>query len=371
MLRGVSILLVLLHHFNIAYPLQDTVLAATLGWPAVRAVARNGNYGVTIFFVISGFLITTNALERWGSLERIRLPGFYALRAARILPGLFLALLAVDTLALAGVRIFDNRAGAPVSLWTVNLAGATFWMNVLITQHGWINYPLGVLWSLSVEAVFYLLFPLACVGLRRPSVRLALALAAICIGPLYRYAHAGDEGGFLYAYPACFDAIAIGCCAAVLARQRPLPVLQQRAVRALVAAAMAALYLAWPIAQSHVLGVSAMALATALLLLGSGRAAPLSRPARALAACGRRSYEIYLFHLLVLGSMRTLMPAAMIAGDAKTVLLAAYLVLSVAVGACVAWSWSDPINAAWRRRWVRYPASAPSADGRGGPSAAN
>ncbi len=41
MLRGISILLVLFHHFNIAYPLKDTVLSAWLGWPVVRAVARN------------------------------------------------------------------------------------------------------------------------------------------------------------------------------------------------------------------------------------------------------------------------------------------------------------------------------------------
>lgn len=74
MLRGVSILLVLLHHFNIPYSLKDTGLAALLGWPFLHALARNGNYGVTMFFVVSGFLITRNALDRWGGLDRIR-PG--------------------------------------------------------------------------------------------------------------------------------------------------------------------------------------------------------------------------------------------------------------------------------------------------------
>lgn len=357
MLRGVSILLVLFHHFNIAYPLKDTVLAGVLGWPAVQAVARNGNYGVTMFFVVSGFLITSNALGRWGSLDRIVLADFYAQRAARILPTLFLMLLLVDALALAGVRIFDNRVGAPVSLWTVNVAGATFWMNVLIARHGWINYPLGVLWSLSVEVVFYLLFPLACLCLRRPAGLLALAVLVVCAGPLYRYANPGGHGAFLYAYPACFDAIVIGCCAALLKRRWPFPMLQRGAVRAAIVASMALLYLAWPIAQSHVLGVSAIALATALLLLGDG-AVPTSKPALVLAACGRRSYEIYLFHLLVLGWMRTAMPPALTAGDEKSGLLIAYLVLSGAAGVCVARLWSDPLNAALRRRLLRNPALA-------------
>ena len=167
MLRGVSILLVLLHHFNIPYSLKDTGLAALLGWPFLHALARNGNYGVTMFFVVSGFLITRNALDRWGGLDRIRPGAFYTLRAARILPCLLLALLTVDALALAGVQIFGNRADAAVSLWTVNAAALTAWVNVLIVQHGWINYPLGVLWSLSVEMAFYLLFPLACLALRR------------------------------------------------------------------------------------------------------------------------------------------------------------------------------------------------------------
>lgn len=58
-LRGISILLVLLHHFNIPYKLKDTWLGFDfLGEAFSTVIARNGNYGVTMFFVISGFLIT-------------------------------------------------------------------------------------------------------------------------------------------------------------------------------------------------------------------------------------------------------------------------------------------------------------------------
>jgi peptidoglycan/LPS O-acetylase OafA/YrhL len=220
-MRGIAILLVLIHHFNIAYRLNDTPLAHLVGWEAVRAVARNGNYGVTMFFVISGYLITRNALKRWNDPGDIDAPMFYGLRVARILPPLALLLVTVNMLAWAGVPIFQNHAaaGMPVlSLWLVNLASLTFWMNVLIGAHGWVNYALGVLWSLSVEEMFYLSFPLLCRVMRRECRLLAFWVGVIIVGPVYRFMHQGAEEQFLYAYLACFDGIAVGCCTALLAR---------------------------------------------------------------------------------------------------------------------------------------------------------
>ena len=353
MLRGLSILLVLLHHFNIAYPLSDTALASLLGWPLLHAIARNGNYGVTVFFVISGFLVTRNALERWGSLDNIQPAPFYLLRLARIVPTLLLTLLAVDALALAGVRIFDNQSGAAVSLWTTNAAALTAWMNVLVIREGWINYPLGVTWSLSIELAFYLLFPLACMLLRRNAIRGALAALLIVAGPLYRLAHQGDSEAYLYGYLACFDAIAIGCGAAVLARHQALAALRQPWVRVAIGIAMTALYLAWPISRSNVLGASAMALGAAVLLLHTpaGSQTPAGWARRALMRCGRDCYEIYLLHLVVLGLLRTWAPPALTHGDVKLALLLACVAGSCLIGAAVARGYSTPINRALRQRF--------------------
>ncbi len=350
-IRGVAILLVLLHHFNIAYRLDDTLLAGALGWDAVRAVARNGNYGVTMFFAVSGYLITSNSERRWAGLAHVSTRAFYTLRAARIFPCLLLLLAMVNLLAAGGVAIFQNRpqGGEPISFWLVNFASLTFWMNVLIGRSGWFNYPLGVLWSLSVEEVFYLAFPLLCLLLRRETRLLAFWALVIVVGPLYRLAHQGDEGGYLYAYAASFDGIAIGCCAALLARKMALRGRTLHVLQGAVAAAMTVLYLWRPIEQTNVLGVTGMALGTAILLLGAhARSADLvrrgSRPLLMLGWLGRLSYELYLFHLVVLGLLRSAFPPRATYGDAKLLLLAAFLVVSAGLAALISRFYAEPLN---------------------------
>jgi peptidoglycan/LPS O-acetylase OafA/YrhL len=351
LIRGVAILLVLLNHFNIAYRLDDTSLAGVFGWDAVRAVARNGNYGVTMFFVVSGYLITSNAERRWAGLANIGVRAFYTLRAARILPCLLLLLAVVNLMAVSGVKIFQNRpqGGELVSFWLANFASLTFWMNVLIGRHGWFNYPLGVLWSLSVEEVFYLSFPLLCLLLRRKARLLAFWAVVIIAGPLYRFANQGDEGSYLYAYLASFDGIAIGCCTALLAQRLALRGPAARVWQGVVAVMMAVLYLWRPIGQTNVLGVTGMAFGTAVLLLGAaGQPAGEVRrgvpPLAALGWFGRLSYELYLFHLLVLGIMRTAFPPRAVAGDVKMLLLVAFLALSAGLAALVSRFFAEPLN---------------------------
>jgi peptidoglycan/LPS O-acetylase OafA/YrhL len=270
-----------------------------------------------------------------------------------------LLLVTVNMLALGGVAIFQNHmpAGTPASFWIVNLASLTFWMNVLIGARGWVNYPLGVLWSLSVEEVFYLSFPILCLALRRESRLLAFWAVIIIVGPLYRFAHQGDEGGFLYDYFACFDGIAIGCCTALLAKRIPMRGFVATILQACTVAAMAFLYLHRPIGQTNVLGVTAMALGTAMLLLGahyrpSGAVLDHSRVLAGLGWFGRLSYELYLFHLVVLGAMRTIFQPRVV-GDEKLLLLAAFFVLSAGLSVGVARLYAEPLNRSIRRSLAR------------------
>ena len=354
LLRGISILLVLLHHFNIAYRLPDTSLGTVLSPTLVRAVVRNGNYGVTLFFVISGFLITSNALRRWGSLEYLQPVAFYTLRVARIIPCLLLLLVIVGMLGAAGLVLFQSHVpgtNQSVSAFLVYGAALGFWMNALIGRLGWVNYPLGVLWSLSVEEVFYLTFPAVCLVLRRPRWIVVFWTAIVLIGPVYRALHQGDEGGFLFAYFAAFDGIAIGCLTALVTARnnRIIPTWSQ----VVVSVGMVVVYLSAPIGVTNVWGVSAMAIGTAVLLLGADRAprGPVTAGSwlrRCIEWFGHLSYELYLFHLIVLGLMRTNAPPRSVTGDGSVLLLLVFLIVSAAVAAAVSRYFAEPLNRAIR-----------------------
>ena len=125
---------------------------------------RNGDNGVTVFFAVSGFLITLTSLRRFGSLGAMRPLMFYRIRFARIAP-LLLVLLAVLSLLhlghVEGFRIPAKTTTLPRALF----AALTFHLNWLEAVHGYLPANWDVLWSLSVEEMFYLFFPLICVVL--------------------------------------------------------------------------------------------------------------------------------------------------------------------------------------------------------------
>jgi peptidoglycan/LPS O-acetylase OafA/YrhL len=89
-----AIFFVLMNHVNMR--LRSARVPYTDGLPAqlVSTLVWNGQFGVQIFFAVSGFLITTTTLRRWGTLSRVNVREFYSLRFARIAP-LLIALLCV------------------------------------------------------------------------------------------------------------------------------------------------------------------------------------------------------------------------------------------------------------------------------------
>ena len=359
-LRGVSILLVLIHHFNIPYKLHDTFLGILIGGESLSTlIARNGNYGVTMFFVISGFLITQHTLQRSGSLAQIKLKDFYIRRLARIIPCLVLLVAMVSVLGSLGLQPFLNQSpnGVEVSYAVTVLSALSFWMNLLIIEYGWVNYALGVLWSLSVEEVFYLAFPVLCLALGRGKGFIVFLLAVIAYAPYFRALHFGEESGaYLYHYFSSFDGIAIGCLTAMYAQHFKAAIYNPKVIVAVTAFLMTALYFYAPIKEVSTWGISVFALLTALLILcftQDLKVKPISYTARSLVWIGQRSYEMYLFHLIVLGLMKVVyFPKETVAAE-KLMLLPVYFIAVFILSWAIEKYYSTPLNLKIRQSWIR------------------
>jgi peptidoglycan/LPS O-acetylase OafA/YrhL len=362
-LRGVAIFSVLLLHFSLTYDLVHSPLAALFPANWIAAAVDNGNYGVTMFFVISGCLITSNNLIRYGQLRAVNLRQFYAFRFARIIPPLLLALLIIVPLGLLGVPSFSNSDGGhalPTSFFVIaTLSVLTFWHNVLMQQVGWFNYCLNIYWSLSVEEVFYLTFPLASRFLRRNGLIIALCCLFILVAPWYRASHLDDEISSECGYLACFDAIAIGCLVALLNRRVTLGRGLGTAVRVVASAILITTYF-MGIEGHEVFGFTVVALCTGVLLIRACDAPDeklRSLPVRLVCAMGRQSYEIYLFHGILLATLRNIVHKGAMAYAWKLPVFALFVIASALLAGLIAKYYAEVSNA-WLRRafWARDPA---------------
>jgi peptidoglycan/LPS O-acetylase OafA/YrhL len=357
-LRGLCVLLVVMHHIHLRFVINhydvDTVLPKLLN----QVLFWSGYYAVITFFVISGFLITRLSVRRWGALEQVHIGRFSAMRAARILPCLVLVLVILSILHWVGSPQFTirpERASLGRAVW----AALTFHVNWLEGRHGYLPGSWDVLWSLSVEETFYLLFPLTCVFLRKERVLLLPLLCLIIIGPINRTVLADQDPWGGYAYLSCMDGIAFGCLAALVsARQR----LSRRTLRILlvVGATIVSLVVVLCNEDAHVglarfgLNVTVLETGIAMMLLAFGSGVgneALSRGTHWLREIGRCSYEIYLFHMLVVLGFVGLIKRTHPAIETIPVWYIGMLVLSVFLGYLVSRFYSEPLN-----RRLRSPA---------------
>ncbi|PTR34147.1 peptidoglycan/LPS O-acetylase OafA/YrhL [Luteibacter sp. OK325] len=359
MLRGVSIVMVMLLHYSLSYRLHSAPLNQWISVPALRAIFLNGNYGVSVFFVISGFLITTNIVRRYGSLAGTDIVHFYKLRLFRLYPSVALALVIITVLGLAGLSNFSNvnkHEDFGNGFFVIaNLSVLTFWHNILMERVGYFNYAMNIYWSLSVEEVFYLLYPLVLVVARRRWQLVLLACAAIVVGPAYRWIHSDDELFFMYGNLACVDMLVFGCAAAVAANLVTWTPPVRRVLAVLGFVAMGWVYMRG-IGGNEAFGATQLGLAAAIFLVAVSRLPPgklARRAGRPLAWLGSHSYELYLFHIVVLGVMVELVPRAAMTPERKLPMLALFLVLSAAFAWGVARFFGDPLNRRLRARFVR------------------
>ena len=359
MLRGMSIVMVMLLHYSLTYRLHASPLNEWLSVPTLRTIFFNGNYGVSVFFVISGFLITSNILRRYGSLAGTNVTHFYKLRLFRLYPSVVLALVIITVLGLVGLSNFTN-ANKQVDFGNgffviANLSVLTFWHNILMESVGYFNYAMNIYWSLSVEEVFYLLYPLVLVIARRRWQIVLLAIAGIVVAPAYRWLHSDDELFFMYGNLACVDMLVYGCAAAIAANLVTWTVPLRRVLATLAFVAMCWVYMQG-IAGNEAFGATLMGIAAAIFLIAVSRLPAgvfVRRAGSPLAWFGSHSYELYLFHIVVLGIMGDLVPRAEMSPENKLPMLALFFILSAVFAWAVARFYGDPLNRRLRARFTR------------------
>ena len=355
-LRALAIFYVLLNHVNMRLLFAHVPYTADLPRALVTALVWQGQRGVQIFFAVSGFLITSTTLKRWGALNKVRPRDFYMIRFARIAP-LLLALLAVLSLLHAmHVKNFvvSSQTGG---LGRALLAALTLHVGWLEATRGYLPATWDILWSLSVEEMFYLFFPLVCVWLGRGKGLAALLWVFVVLGPFARtvFTH-GNPVWREYSYLGGMDAIAMGCLTAMVVSGR-------RFSRGLLGiclgcgAALVVLCVCFE-AQIERFGLERAGLDMTLVALGaclvivfsaqSGWRAP--RVLGPLLGYGRRSYEIYLTHMFVVFACFDLFVRAGKQIGLVLPLFAGVMVAAGVLGEVVARFYSEPANR-WLREW--------------------
>ncbi|SEK67303.1 Peptidoglycan/LPS O-acetylase OafA/YrhL, contains acyltransferase and SGNH-hydrolase domains [Roseateles sp. YR242] len=301
-LRGLAILLVIVHHLALPFrlPLAPSLLGPWLPKRVIDFISFNGYEAVFVFFVISGFLITTRLLERDRDLRRINLRRFYSARARRILPLLCLVLAWLSLLALLGVP--DFAPGPHQTLAGLLGAALTFTFNWYEGRTGWAPAAWDILWSLSIEEVFYVGFPLLCLALPRRLLVAGLVVLALSLMPLRSLVPISNEVWWEKAYLPGMSAIAWGVLTAMAARRWAPRQTDARAM-ALFGGFCLLLVLGWSdLVHRHLFksGMYGLCLGTSLMLWAFLAHPPAARPMlRWLAHMGRLSYELYLSHMWI------------------------------------------------------------------------
>jgi len=302
--------------------LRALAVGAVLLYHLFPTVFIGGYIGVDIFFVISGFLITTLLIGERMAGGRIALRKFWLRRARRLLPALFTTIVVVSSI------IFFIRGDAMVGLGRQILGAATFssnWVEVISgtdyfaagASHLFMNF-----WSLGVEEQFYLLWPFAVILIvsvvRKPRLGMLLTglFAAASAGWMaYAYAHGASASRVYYGTDTHLFGLMIGAFLAFWSAQKgdvlrrlyqPFWFIRQRpllsetiGVFALGGLVVSFVLLSDQYAVTYLGGLFATSILSACLLVaavGKGGVIqkicehPLSR------YIGSRSYGIYLWH---------------------------------------------------------------------------
>ena len=299
-IRGLAIIGVLLRHASYVFPHDSTTR-----W--FLPFFLSGMWGVDLFFVLSGFLITGILFSTKAALNRAQ--SFYGRRILRIFPIYYLIL----ALVLVGSQAFPAvRAASNLQNLADRLSYLFYFQNLIpMWHHG--NYPesiIGPFWSLAVEEQFYFVWPIIVWHLSPKGVLKlsgALACAALALRMIL-IPHFGD-GIWLYAFtPTRADGLFVGSAlAAVYAAKSQI---SKRVLAGMVAGATAALavvaahglnqlWLTGPYMST--IGISAIAILCGALIVFCLQFGGFARLFQMewLRRFGKYSYGIYVFHFAI------------------------------------------------------------------------
>jgi peptidoglycan/LPS O-acetylase OafA/YrhL len=241
---------------------------------------------------------------------------------------------------------------------------------VLSAHRGYLPGPWDILWSLSVEEMFYLFFPLACVLFARRKLLLPLLCMFVVLGPFAR-TH-GNQIWREKSYLGGMDAIALGCLTALLCSRVRF---SAKTLRVLGACGTALLIFIlcfsrevyeWGL-DAVGLDMTVLAIGTCLVMIAASQSqfkAP--RVLGPFLDLGQRSYEVYLTHMFVVLLLFHFFVTFGKPMLAVPLLFVAAVVLSTLLGDGVAHFYSEPMNRLTRKRWggTRDKAGAPETTAR-------
>jgi peptidoglycan/LPS O-acetylase OafA/YrhL len=298
--------------------LRALAVAAVFFYHARIAWLPGGFLGVDLFFVLSGYLITSLLLVEWEAGGRIDLRRFWLRRARRLLPAVVVVVLAA--LALSAILARDvlsrTRGDAVSSLlyytnWHLIIANSSYFVHMgrpSLLQH---------LWSLAVEEQFYVVWPLLLVagfflvGRRRLPLLVVAGIAG-STALMWLLYHGGDPSRVYYGTDTRAQELLVGILLAlawpyVERVGRRVPLLDLVGLGALVGT-LVIFRTVWDFDPRLYRG-GMLAFALVFVVLIGAVAHPRSRLGHALGVqplrwVGERSYGIYLWHWPVIALMR-------------------------------------------------------------------
>jgi peptidoglycan/LPS O-acetylase OafA/YrhL len=279
---------------------RGLAIALVLAGHALPSGFAAGSVGVALFFVLSGFLITSLLLEERSGSGKIDLKQFYERRIRRLLPAFVVFWIAV----LAGMIVIGQ---AQQGLFN-GVVAASYVGNWVEAAGTWLG-PLTHTWSLAIEEQFYLVWPvvlilaLRYIRVRRLAVVLIVLAVAVELGRAIAWTNGVPWVRLAYGTDLQADGLLLGCALAIIMHTRPISLPQL--TRPIALAALVAIAFAVPNDAYRFVGDTAAVLISAALV--AALVAPSGTDVvfgnRALGFLGVISYGLYLWHFPILWFM--------------------------------------------------------------------